>query len=83
MTILAPLFLFIVFVVVWLFANQKRRKSNLLCFELLGVSMTGLKQKTPAAQAIPILHLNHTQDALQSTDQTYPIDGLYNPDSSS
>lgn len=23
--------------------------------------MTGLKQKTPATQAIPILHLNHTQ----------------------
>ncbi len=43
--------------------------------------MEGLKQKTPVAQAIPILHLNHKQDALQSTDQkkcqSYPIDGRH------
>ncbi len=81
MTILPPLFLFIVFVVVWLFENQTKRKSNLLCVEMLGVSMAGLKQKRPAAQTIPVLHLNYTQYALRSTDQkkrqSYPIDGRY------
>jgi len=45
--------------------------------------MEGLKQKTSVAQAIPILHLNHTQDAWQSTDlkkrQSYPIKGLECP----
>jgi len=42
----ASLFLLIIFfLVVWLFANPMRWKSNLFCFELVGVPVASLKQK--------------------------------------
>ena len=84
MTMLAPRFLFIVFfLVVWLFANPIRRKSNLFCAELLEVLLARLKQKNTcrSCRFHSSLRSNHTQYVLQSTDQqkcqSYPIDGRY------